>query len=88
MVRLGVAVNELIEKAGGLPEDTGKVISGEYDGKSPEFARSSCRKRHIRHTDNDSERIQTCRNSELYPMRQMYYRLSDGSGTLSACSGS
>lgn len=28
MVRLGVAVNELIEKAGGLPEDTGKVISG------------------------------------------------------------
>ncbi len=28
MVRLGVAVNELIERAGGLPEDTGKVISG------------------------------------------------------------
>jgi electron transport complex protein RnfC len=28
MVRMGVTVNELIEKAGGLPEDTGKVISG------------------------------------------------------------
>ena len=28
MVRIGTSVNELIEKAGGLPEDTGKVISG------------------------------------------------------------
>jgi electron transport complex protein RnfC len=28
MVRIGTSVNELIEAAGGLPEDTGKVISG------------------------------------------------------------
>jgi electron transport complex protein RnfC len=28
MVRIGTSVNELIEKAGGLPEDTGKIISG------------------------------------------------------------
>lgn len=28
MVRLGTSVDELIEAAGGLPEDTGKVISG------------------------------------------------------------
>jgi electron transport complex protein RnfC len=28
MVRIGTPVNELIEAAGGLPEDTGKVISG------------------------------------------------------------
>lgn len=27
-VRIGTAVNELIEAAGGLPEDTGKIISG------------------------------------------------------------
>ncbi len=28
MVRIGTSLNELIEKAGGLPEDTGKVVSG------------------------------------------------------------
>lgn len=28
MVRIGTPVNELIEAAGGLPEDTGKIISG------------------------------------------------------------
>ncbi len=28
MVRVGTSVNELIEKAGGLPENTGKVVSG------------------------------------------------------------
>jgi electron transport complex protein RnfC len=28
MVRVGTSVNELIEKAGGLPEDTSKVVSG------------------------------------------------------------
>lgn len=28
MVRIGTPVSELIEKAGGLPEDTGKIISG------------------------------------------------------------
>lgn len=28
MVRVGTPVSELIEKAGGLPEDTGKIISG------------------------------------------------------------
>ncbi len=28
MVRIGTSVNELIEKAGGLPEDTAKVVSG------------------------------------------------------------
>ncbi len=28
MVRLGTSISDLIEKAGGLPEDTGKVISG------------------------------------------------------------
>lgn len=28
LVRIGTSVSELIEKAGGLPEDTGKVISG------------------------------------------------------------
>jgi electron transport complex protein RnfC len=28
MVRIGTPVNELIEAAGGLPEDTGKVING------------------------------------------------------------
>ena len=28
MVRIGTSVNELIETAGGLPEDTGKVING------------------------------------------------------------
>ena len=27
-VRVGTAINELIEAAGGLPEDTGKIISG------------------------------------------------------------
>ena len=28
MVRIGTSLNELIEKAGGLPEDTGKIVSG------------------------------------------------------------
>ncbi len=28
MVRIGSSINDLIEKAGGLPEDTGKVVSG------------------------------------------------------------
>jgi len=28
MVRVGTSINELIEKAGGLPEDTGKIVSG------------------------------------------------------------
>jgi electron transport complex protein RnfC len=28
MVRIGTPISELIEKAGGLPEDTGKIISG------------------------------------------------------------
>lgn len=28
MVRVGTSLNELIEKAGGLPEDTGKIVSG------------------------------------------------------------
>ena len=28
MVRVGTSINELIEKAGGLPENTGKVVSG------------------------------------------------------------
>ena len=28
LVRIGTPVNQLIEKAGGLPEDTGKIISG------------------------------------------------------------
>ncbi len=28
MVRIGTPINELIEAAGGLPEDTGKIING------------------------------------------------------------
>jgi len=28
MVRVGTSINSLIEKAGGLPEDTGKIVSG------------------------------------------------------------
>lgn len=28
MVRVGTSINELIEKAGGIPEDTGKIVSG------------------------------------------------------------
>jgi electron transport complex protein RnfC len=80
LVRIGTPVGDLIEAAGGIPENTGKVISGgPMMGKSAELCRYSSSKGHFRHFVDSQRRSKTREDESLHPMQQMRGCMPNGS---------
>ena len=79
LVRMGTPINTLIEAAGGIPENTGKIIGGgPMMGKALVSARSSGNQRQFRRIAPDQGRICPQTDAGLYPLRQVRERLPDG----------
>jgi Na+-translocating ferredoxin:NAD+ oxidoreductase subunit C len=79
LVRIGTPVNDLVEASGGLPEDTGKIVSGgPMMGKALTSLRSACCKRHQRHPDYYRKGSTQAKNADLYPLQPLHRGVPDG----------
>ena len=79
LVRMGTPISCLIEAAGGLPENTGKIIGGgPMMGKALVSAEVPVTKGSSRRIAPDQGRICPQTDAGLYPLRQVRERLPDG----------
>ena len=79
LTRMGTPMSQLIEAAGGMPEDTGKVIGGgPMMGKALVNTEVPICKGSLRCPVDERERGIPRRSSTLYPLCEMCECLPDG----------
>ena len=80
LVRIGTPIGQLIDAAGGLPDDTEKIVSGgPMMGGS--IDRYTDNKRLFRYSPDSKSRSRKKRNVSMYSMRKMCSCMPDGTRT-------